>query len=86
GVGRGRKDFRIGRPDLKRLLVEGPSWLVERGYGEPGDLDGIESRGRLAGADPDAVSERAYQRGQPQLGTLGSGNHFLEVQYVDEIY
>jgi tRNA-splicing ligase RtcB len=86
GVGRGRKDFRIGRPDLRRLLVEGPSWLVERGYGEPEDLDGIESRGRLSGADPDAVSERAYQRGQPQLGTLGSGNHFLEVQYVDEVY
>jgi tRNA-splicing ligase RtcB (3'-phosphate/5'-hydroxy nucleic acid ligase) len=59
---------------------------VERGYGEPEDLENIESQGRLAGADPKEVSERAYQRGVSQLGTLGSGNHFLEVQYIDEIY
>jgi tRNA-splicing ligase RtcB len=86
GVGRGRKDFRLSRKGLAEVLVEGPAPLVERGYGEPEDLDHIESGGKLAGADPEAVSERAYERGLPQLGTLGSGNHFLEVQYVDEIY
>ncbi|MDQ3965142.1 MAG: RtcB family protein, partial [Actinomycetota bacterium] len=64
----------------------GAAPLVERGYGEPEDLSHIESRGRLPGADPKAVSDRAYERGIPQLGTLGSGNHFLEVQYIDEIY
>src|ERR671916_2514449 len=86
GMGKGRKDFRLSRKELSEVLVEGPTPLVERGYGDPEDLGRIESGGRLAGADPGAVSERAYERGIPQLGTLGSGNHFLEVQYVDEIY
>ncbi|HEV3475977.1 MAG TPA: RtcB family protein [Rubrobacteraceae bacterium] len=86
GMGKGRKDFRLSRKELSEVLVEGPAPLVERGYGDPEDLGRIESGGRLAGADPGAVSERAYERGIPQLGTLGSGNHFLEVQYVDEIY
>ena len=86
GMGRGRKDFRLSRGDLAEVLVEGPAPLVERGYGYAEDLEHIESGGRLAGADPGVVSERAYERGLPQLGTLGSGNHFLEVQYVDEIY
>jgi tRNA-splicing ligase RtcB len=86
GMGKGRKDFRLSRKDLAQVLVEGPAPLVEKGYGDPEDLEHIESGGRLAGADPGAVSERAYERGLPQLGTLGSGNHFLEVQYVDEIY
>src|ERR671916_1630942 len=86
GMGKGRKDFRLSRKDLAQVLVEGPAPLVEKGYGDPEDLEHIESGGRLAGADPGAVSERAYERGLPQLGTLGSGNHFLEVQYIDEIY
>jgi tRNA-splicing ligase RtcB len=86
GMGKGRKDFRLSRKDLAQVLVEGPAPLVEKGSGDPEDLEHIESGGRLAGADPGAVSERAYERGLPQLGTLGSGNHFLEVQYVDEIY
>jgi tRNA-splicing ligase RtcB (3'-phosphate/5'-hydroxy nucleic acid ligase) len=86
GMGKGRKDFRLSREDLNEILVDGPAPLVERGYGYAEDLEHIESGGRLAGADPGAVSERAYERGLPQLGTLGSGNHFLEVQYVDEIY
>ncbi len=86
GMGKGRKDFRLSRKDLAQVLVEGPAPLVENGSGDPEDLEHIESGGRLAGADPGAVSERAYERGLPQLGTLGSGNHFLEVQYVDEIY
>jgi tRNA-splicing ligase RtcB len=86
GVGKGRKDTGFGRQDLEEVLVEGAGALVERGYGEPEDLENIESKGRLAGADPKEVSERAYQRGVSQLGTLGSGNHFLEVQYIDEVY
>jgi tRNA-splicing ligase RtcB len=86
GVGKGRKDTAFSRENLEEVLVEGACALVERGYGEPEDLENIESKGRLAGADPKGVSERAYQRGVSQLGTLGSGNHFLEVQYIDEIY
>jgi tRNA-splicing ligase RtcB len=86
GVGKGRKDTCFGREDLEEILIEGAGALVERGYGEPEDLENIESGGKLPGADPKDVSDRAYQRGASQLGTLGSGNHFLEVQYVDEIY
>jgi tRNA-splicing ligase RtcB (3'-phosphate/5'-hydroxy nucleic acid ligase) len=86
GMGRGRTDFSMSKPELAEILVEGAAPLVERGFGEAEDLGRIESGGKLSGADPGAVSARAYERGLPQLGTLGSGNHFLEVQYVDEIY
>jgi len=86
GVGRGRTDLRMSRGEIERVLVEGCAPLVERVLGEVEDLGRIESGGRLAGADPGRVSGRAFERGLPQLGTLGSGNHFLEVQYVDEIY
>jgi tRNA-splicing ligase RtcB (3'-phosphate/5'-hydroxy nucleic acid ligase) len=86
GVGRGRKDTGFVRADLEDVLVEGAGALVGRGYGEPNDLENIESEGRLPGANPKGVSDRAYQRGVSQLGTLGSGNHFLEVLYVDDIY
>jgi tRNA-splicing ligase RtcB (3'-phosphate/5'-hydroxy nucleic acid ligase) len=86
GVGRGRSDLRMSRGEIERVLVEGCAPLVERVLGKAEDLGRIESGGRLAGADPGRVSGRAFERGLPQLGTLGSGNHFLEVQYVDEIY
>jgi tRNA-splicing ligase RtcB len=86
GMGRGRTDVRMSREELAEVLGEGPAPLVERGFGEVEDLGRIESGGKLSGADPGAVSARAYERGLPQLGTLGSGNHFLEVQYVDEVY
>src|SRR5918997_7020946 len=86
GVGKGRKDVGFSRKDLEEILVEGAGALVTRGYGETEDLENIESGGRLLGAEPDHVSDRAYERGVSQLGTLGSGNHFLEVQYIDEIY
>jgi tRNA-splicing ligase RtcB (3'-phosphate/5'-hydroxy nucleic acid ligase) len=86
GVGKGRKDTAFSREDIEEVLLYGASALVRRGYGEPEDLENIESKGRLPGADPKGVSERAYQRGFSQLGTLGSGNHFLEVQYIDEVY
>jgi len=86
GVGKGRKDTGFGKKDLEEILVEGVGALVARGYGEQADLENIESSGKLPGADPKEVSERAYRRGVSQLGTLGSGNHFLEVQYIDEVY
>jgi tRNA-splicing ligase RtcB len=86
GVGSRRTDFALAPADLKGVLADGASWVVARGYGWPEDLDAIESRGRLAGADPGSLSERAKKRGRNQLGTLGSGNHFAEVQVVDEVY
>src|SRR5215470_2263564 len=72
--------------DLNEVLQKGPRWAVEHDMGSEADLDHTEERGCIAGADPYAVSERAKQRGYGQLGTLGSGNHFLEVQYVDEVF
>ena len=84
GVGR-HGDIRVGRGDAKQLLRQGARWAVEHGYGVPDDLDATEANGALDGADPAAVSDRAYERGTNQLGTLGSGNHFLEVQVVDHV-
>jgi tRNA-splicing ligase RtcB len=75
-----------GKEDQIALVTQGARWAVERGYGTPDDLEHIEDGGRYAGADPSCVSERAFARGMPQVGTLGSGNHFLEIQVVDEIY
>ena len=77
---------KIGPRDLDRVLVEGARWMVKNGFGEQRDADFSEAGGALEGADPAAVSERARERGLPQLGTLGSGNHFLEVQYVEEVH
>jgi tRNA-splicing ligase RtcB len=82
----GSGSVKIGARDLERVLVEGARWMVKNGYGESRDAEFAEAGGALEGADPTAVSERARERGLPQLGTLGSGNHFLEVQYVEEIH
>jgi len=68
------------------VLDRGAAWAVARGFGRPGDLQRIESEGTIWGAMPPEVSQRARSRGLPQLGTLGSGNHFLEIQQVDEIF
>ena len=82
---RGRVNLSPG--ELDRVLTEGCSYLIrEKGQGEQADLEHIESRGSLPGADASCVSDRAKQRGQDQLGTLGGGNHFLELQRVDAIY
>src|SRR5687768_7721566 len=86
GVGAGRRDLQLSRSDLKRVVERGARWAVERGLGQASDLEALEEGGTLAGADPAAVSDRAYERGASQLGSLGSGNHFAEIQYVDEIY
>lgn len=85
GVGsKGR--LKLSQQDERRLLVEGARWSVANGYGDAADLEHTESGGALDGADPDEVSEKAYERGRAQQGTLGAGNHFLEVQYVDEVF
>jgi tRNA-splicing ligase RtcB (3'-phosphate/5'-hydroxy nucleic acid ligase) len=75
-----------GRASLDRVLAAGARAAVEAGLGEEADLDRTESGGRLEGADPQLVGERARARGAVQLGSLGSGNHFAEVQVVDEIF
>jgi len=85
GVGSKGK-VRVDAGELKRVLVQGSQWAVGRGMGWPEDPEHIEGSGRIEGADPDALTERAIERGRPQLGTLGAGNHFLEVQVVDEIF
>ncbi len=71
---------------LKAILARGAEWAVAEGYGTPSDLETTEEGGRIREADPAAVSARALERGIPQLGTLGSGNHFLEIQKVDRIH
>ena len=78
--------IKIGHKELEQVLVKGAGWMVENGYGDERDARFAEAGGALEGADPAAVSARAKERGTPQLGTLGSGNHFLEVQYVEEIH
>jgi tRNA-splicing ligase RtcB len=76
---------KINPKELDHVLVEGSPWMVRHGYGEPRDAEHAEAGGVLGDVDPADVSDRAKERGRPQLGTLGSGNHFLEVQYVDQI-
>jgi tRNA-splicing ligase RtcB (3'-phosphate/5'-hydroxy nucleic acid ligase) len=86
GTGRGGT-LRLDDAELDRVLAEGPRALVERrGIGTMEDVELTESRGRLEGADPAEVSERARSRGRDQLGTAGSGNHFIELQRVDEVH
>ena len=84
GTGRGG-ELGIDKRDLERVTRDGARWAVERGYGDETDLGRIEDQGALADAEPDQVSERAYMRGGNTLGSLGAGNHFLEVQVVEEI-
>jgi tRNA-splicing ligase RtcB len=72
--------------EMRSVMVHGAGWAIEEGYGFPDDLEVTEEHGCLAGADPDNVSHTALQRGLKQLGSLGSGNHFCEVQVVDHIY
>ena len=77
---------KLTEKDLERVLVEGARWMVSHGYGQASDAEHSEAGGCLPDADPAAMSARAKQRGRPQLGTLGSGNHFLEIQYVESIH
>ncbi len=86
GMGRHKGGVVLTNQNMEAVLREGARWAVENGYGVDSDLDCIESNGALPSADPGTISEQAKQRGQDQLGTLGSGNHFVEVGYVQEIY
>jgi tRNA-splicing ligase RtcB len=85
GVGSHRKDFKLTISEERKVLEQGARWAVAQGFGNGSDLDHIEDGGTIPGADPELVSDRALERGRTQLGTLGSGNHFLEIQRVDQI-
>ena len=86
GLGSRRKDFKISAGDLDRLAVEGVQWVIDRGLGWDGDAEHCEEGGCMKNANPGKVSVTAKNRGLTQLGTLGSGNHFLEIQKIDKIY
>ncbi len=86
GVGSHRKDLKLTPKELAKVLREGVKWAIENGFGTGEDLQHIEGQGRIPEADPEKVSDRALERGRGQLGTLGSGNHFVEVGYVEEVY
>ncbi len=85
GVGKGG-DIKLSDVEMDKVLKEGAAWAVKQGYGSEEDLEHTEEGGSMPGADPSKVSRRAKERGRDQLGTLGSGNHFIEVAVVDEIY
>jgi len=85
GVGEGGK-ITFSPSEMRRVTLEGSRYVVGRGWGWDEDLDRTEAGGCIDGADPAAVSKRAYDRGKDQVGSLGAGNHFLEVQVVDEIF
>ncbi|MBN1782960.1 RtcB family protein [bacterium] len=85
GVGSSGR-LKLTNQDLKAVLERGPAWALEKGFGWNGDVEMTEDQGCIDGADVKALSSRALERGKPQLGTLGSGNHFLEIQEVAEIY
>ncbi len=86
GIGSSGAIQKLSEKEIKNILRMGAGWAIENGFGDPDDLQFTEENGCLSQADPEAVSRRAIERGQDQAGTLGSGNHFLEVQLVDEIY
>ncbi len=85
GVGSKGK-LRLSRQELEKVMTGGARWAVSEGMGSARDLELIESGGMMEGADPSLISVKAHERGSSQIGSLGSGNHFLEIQYVDEIY
>jgi tRNA-splicing ligase RtcB len=86
GVGSHRQDLKLSVAEERKVLTRGARWAVENDYGQAEDLHHIEELGTIDGADPGVVSDRALERGRNQLGTLGSGNHFLEIDLVDEIH
>ena len=86
GVGASGAIKKLSTNDLKKVLTKGSVWAVENDLGTPSDVEFTEETGTLKNADTDAVSKRAFERGADQVGTLGSGNHFLEIDVVEEIY
>ncbi|NNL15941.1 MAG: RtcB family protein [Flavobacteriaceae bacterium] len=85
GMGKGGQ-IKLTPLQIDNVLLQGAEWAVEHGYGQREDLEYMESHGRLQDADPSYISDMAKKRGSNQLGTIGSGNHFVEVDYIDEIY
>lgn len=85
GVG-SRGGIKLNKKSMADVLKTGAAWAVKQGFGGEAELGMIENRGVIHDADPDATSERAFERGKDQLGTLGSGNHFLEIGFIDEIF
>ena len=85
GVG-SKGAVRLTNSELDEVLVNGVNWAIEHGYGSSNDSDVCEENGKIPDADPNKVSDKARKRGAPQLGSLGSGNHFLEIQKVAEIH
>jgi tRNA-splicing ligase RtcB len=81
-----RGSLKISEEDLDEILVKGASWMVKKGYGKEDDLKFTEDSGCLEGADPGAVSRRAKERGLPQIGSIGAGNHFLDILVVSEVF
>ncbi len=86
GVGAGYKEFKLSDPDVRAVLRDGAGWAVRHDFGTERDLERIEAAGALPGADPDSVGPRAVERGRNQLGTVGSGNHFIEIDEVAEVF
>lgn len=85
GLGKGRQ-LKFDIPQMNRILEGGSKYLAEKGYGEAGDIENCEEQGQMKGADASLVSNHAKRRGSDQAGTLGSGNHFLEIQKVEQIF
>ncbi len=86
GVGSSGAIRKLSIKEIKQIMQRGSAWAIEQGYGQPEDLEFTEENGCMSLANPDAVSKRAFERGQDQAGTLGSGNHFLEIDVVDQIF
>lgn len=86
GVGAGGAIKKLSAVELKKILINGSRWAIENGFGNDEDLQFTEENGCLKNADPTTVSQRAIERGLDQAGTLGSGNHFLEIDFVENIY
>jgi len=86
GIGSHGAIRKLNRLDLEQVAMMGADWAVKNDYGKSDDLRFIEDRGRLAGGDPAVISQRAFERGTDQLGTLGSGNHFIEIGNVADVY
>ncbi len=85
GVGQ-KGAIRLTNSELKKVMKQGSQWAINQGYGDASDGTRIEDGGCMPNADPDAVSQRAMERGRPQLGTLGSGNHFIEIGLVENVF
>jgi tRNA-splicing ligase RtcB (3'-phosphate/5'-hydroxy nucleic acid ligase) len=86
GVGKGYDAIKLTPAQIREVMTRGAAWAVSEGMGTADDLGRIEDAGTIGGADPDRVSHRAVERGADQVGTVGSGNHFIEIGWVDEVY